>query len=162
MAGQPADILPAELVHALDERRLSDPDQPAYLLVTTDPDGAPRISMLSAGELLARDERTLRVALWPGTGTAANLSRGGAALVGLIAPGLVVYVRTQPVPLRVPETARLECFELTATGVKADAHPGMPVTSGIAFRVPEPDRPAAVAAWRRQRDLLARAQNISA
>jgi hypothetical protein len=162
MAGQPADVLPAELVHALDEQRLSDPDQPAYLLVTTDPDGAPRISMLSAGELLARDQWTLRVALWPGSGTAANLGRGGTALVGMIAPGSVVYVRTQPAPLRVPQTARLACFELTATGVKADAHPGMPVTSGIAFRVPEPDRPAAVAAWRRQRDLLARAHKISA
>lgn len=152
----PQDRLPAELVRALGDEALDPPDQPAFLLVTTDADGSPRISMVSVGELLVRDDRTLRVALWPGTRTAANLARGGTALLGAVSPGSVVYVRVRPSPLVVP--AELECFELTATEVRADAHAGMPVTSGITFRTEEPGHAAAMASWRRQRELLANAR----
>jgi hypothetical protein len=155
MAGR---TLPDELVRALGEEMLDHPDQAAYLLVTTDEDGAPRISMVSVGELLVRDERTLRLALWPGTRTARNLGRGGGALLGAVAPGSVIYVRADPVRLEVPEAAGLECFELTVTSVQADAHAGMPVTSGITFRADRPDHETVVGAWRRQREVLARAR----
>jgi hypothetical protein len=148
--------LPAELVHALGDEALEPTEQPAFLLVTTDDDGAPRISMVGAGEMLVQDERTLRIALWPGTRTAANLGRGGTALLGAVSPGSVVYVRVRPAPLVVP--SELECFELTATEVRADAHAGMPVTSGITFRTDEPEHTEAVASWRRQRNLLANAR----
>lgn len=152
----PGDRLPGSLVRLLDDGALDAPEQPAFLLVTSDEDGAPRISMVGAGELLVRDERTLRIALWPGTRTAGNLGRGGTALLGAVSPGSVVYVRVRPSPLVVP--AELECFELTATEVRADAHAGMPVTSGITFRTDEPGHSAAVTSWRRQRDLLANAR----
>ena len=105
---EPPDRLPAELVRALGDEALDPPDQPAFLLVTTDADGATRISMVSAGELLVRDGRTLRVALWPGTRTAGNLARGGTALLGAVSPGSVVDVRVRPSPLVVP--AELKCF----------------------------------------------------
>jgi flavin reductase (DIM6/NTAB) family NADH-FMN oxidoreductase RutF len=153
---EPQDRLPAELVHALGDEALEPTEQPAFLLVTTDDDGGPRISMVSAGELLVHDERTLRIALWPGTRTAGNLGRGGTALVGAVSPGSVVYVRVRPSPLVVP--AELECFELTTTEVRADVHAGMPVTSGITFRTDEPEHAAAVASWRHQRALLANAR----
>jgi hypothetical protein len=150
------DRLPAVLVRALSDEALDPPDQPAFLLLTTDKDGAPRISMVSAGELLVHDERTLRIALWPGTNTARNLGRGGTALLGAVSPGSVVYVRLRPERLVGP--AQLECFELTAIGVRADAHAGMPVTTGIMFRTEEPDHTTAVTTWRRQRELLANAR----
>lgn len=156
MAEQPGGRLPTVLVRALDDEALEVTEQPAFLLVTTDEDGAPRIGMVSAGELLARDERTLRVALWPGTHTARNLERGGTALFGAVSPGSVVYVRLRPERLVTP--ADLECFELTVTGVREDAHPGMPVTSGITFRAERPGHPEAVATWRRRRALLAEAR----
>jgi hypothetical protein len=154
MAGE--DLLPDELIRALDDAALADAEQPAFLLVTGDEDGAPRISMVSAGELLVRDERTLRVALWHGTRSAGNLARGGTALFGAVSPGSVIYVRAKPGRLVVPETAGLECFELTVTEVRADVHAGMPVTSGITFRTGEPGQ--AAIDWRRQRELLARAR----
>jgi flavin reductase (DIM6/NTAB) family NADH-FMN oxidoreductase RutF len=154
MAGE--DLLPYELIRALDDARLTDAEQPAFLLVTGDEDGAPRISMVSAGELLALDERTLRVALWRGTRSAANLARGGTVLFGAVSPGSVIYVRAKPDPLVVPEPAELECFELTVTEVRADVHAGMPVTSGITFRTDEPEQ--AATDWRRQRQLLANAR----
>jgi hypothetical protein len=158
MGDLPGDRLPDELVHALDDEALDGADQPAFLLVTTDEDGTPRICMVSAGELLVRDERTLRVALWRGTRTAHNLGHGGTALLGAVSPGSVIYVRAEPARLAVPEATSLECFELTVTGVEADVHAGMPVTSGITFRPDEPDHAATVADWRRQRELLASAE----
>lgn len=151
-----ADVLPDELIRALGDATLAETEQPAFLLVTGDEDGAPRISMVSAGELLVRDERTLRVGLWRGTRSAANLARGGTALLGAVSPGSVIYVRARPDPLVVPEPAELACFELTVTEVRADAHAGMPVTSGITFRTDAPEE--AVADWRRQRRLLADAR----
>jgi hypothetical protein len=158
MADLLGDRLPDELVHALDDEALAGEDQPAFLLVTTDESGAPRICMVSAGELLVRDERTLRVALWHGTRTAHNLSRGSTALLATVSPRSVIYVRAEPAPLPVPETANLECFELTVRSVEADIHAGMPVTTGITFRADQPDHATAVAGWRRQRELLARAE----
>jgi hypothetical protein len=150
------DLLPGELIRALDDTKLRDAEQPAFLLLTGDEDGAPRISMVSAGELLVRDERTLRVALWRGTRSAANLARGCTALLGAISPGSVIYVRARPERLVAAEPAEVECFELTVTEVRADTHAGMPVTSGITFRTDAPDE--AAADWRRQRQLLADAR----
>jgi hypothetical protein len=149
--------LPEPLLRALDDGVLDDPDQSAFLLVTTDDDGAPRISMVSAGELLVHGTRTLRLALWPGTNTSRNLARGGAVLLGAVSPDSVTYVLAEPVRLTVPEPTGLECFELTVTEVRADVHVGMPVTSGIMFRAEEPERARAVSDWRRQRALLAEA-----
>lgn len=154
MAGE--DLLPDELIRALDDTALADAEQPAFLLVTGDEDGAPRISMVSAGELLVRDERTLRVALWRGTRSAANLTRGGTVLFGAVSPGSVIYVRAKPERLVARETTELECFELAVTEVRADVHVGMPVTSGITFRTDAPDQ--AATDWRRQRELLANAR----
>jgi hypothetical protein len=151
------DHLPEHFVRALDDGVLDDPDQSAFLLVTTDDDGAPRISMVSAGELLVHGARTLRLALWPGTHTARNLARGGAVTLGAVSPDSVTYVLAEPVRLAVPEPAGVECFELTVTEVRADVHVGMPVTSGIMFRTEEPERVTAVETWRRQRALLAEA-----
>jgi hypothetical protein len=158
MAEVLGDRLPDELVRVLDDETLTSQEQPAFLLVTTDDSGAPRICMVSAGELLVRDERTLRVALWPGTRTAHNLGRGGTALLGAVSPGSVIYIRAEPTRLTVPETVTLECFELAVTNVQADVHAGMPVTSGITFRTDEPDHATTVADWRRQRELLTNAQ----
>ncbi|MCO5967756.1 PNPOx family protein [Actinoallomurus soli] len=160
MADLLGDRLPDELVQALGDEALAATEQPAFLLVTTDEDGAPRICMLSAGELLARDERTLRVALWHGTRTARNLGRGGTVLFGAVSPGSVVYIRARPIRLRTPEPAGTESFELTVASVESDIHAGMPVTSGITFRPEEPGQATTLAAWRRQRDLLARAAAV--
>jgi hypothetical protein len=153
---EPDDRLPAALVHLLRDEALELPDQPAFLLVTTDEDGTPRISMVGAGDLLVRDERTLRVALWAGTATSGNLTRGGTALFGAVSPGSTAYLRLRPAPLSAP--GDLSCFELTVTGVREDAHPGMPVTTGITFRAERPPHEEALATWRRQRALLAAAE----
>jgi len=43
---------------------------------------------MSAGELLALDDRTVRVALWPNGRTGANLRRGERVVICFVAPNL--------------------------------------------------------------------------
>ena len=152
------DAIPEELLAELDGERLEDKVGPAYLLVTSDEDGTPRPCMLSAGEVLASDERTLRFALWPGGRTCANLARGGPALFCHVAPGTVLYVRGRTTTLAADPEVNLECFELAIDSVESDHHAGMPVTSGIAFAVERGTPEAVVDAWRRQ---LAALRNAS-
>lgn len=141
------DTLPREVLDALDGRDLAQKVGPAHMLLTGDPDGAPRPCMLSAGEILAPDEHTLRFALWPGTRTAENLEAGRPAVFCFVAPGTVLYVRgrTRPLP-----GDKLRNFELAVESIESDSHAGMPVTSGIEFAIERGDPAEVVAAWDRQ------------
>jgi hypothetical protein len=148
------DSLPADVLAALDGRDLERKIGPAYLLLTADEDGLPRPCMLSAGEVLAVDARHVRLALWRGTSTAANLSRDGRAVFCYVVPGTVLYVRGTVRRLAQRDGASLECFELGVQSVESDAHAGMPVTSGIAFAVERGDPADVAEAWQRQLALL--------
>ncbi|HXF36502.1 MAG TPA: pyridoxamine 5'-phosphate oxidase family protein [Actinomycetota bacterium] len=144
------DRLPPEILRAFDGEDLERKVGPALLLVTTDEDGTPRPCMLSAGEVLAPDDRRLRVALWPGTRTARNLSRGSRVLLCFVAPGAVLYVKGTARPLGPSASPPLERFEVAVEAVESDRHAGMPVTQGIAFAVEGRDVARVVEAWRRQ------------
>jgi hypothetical protein len=144
------DTLPRELLAALDGTDLAGKIGPAYLLVTSDVDGTPRPCMLSAGETLAVDGRHLRVALWRGSRTGANLARGSRALFCHVAPSSVVYVRGAARALEADPSLGLDCFELAVDSVETDEHAGMPVTTGITFAVERADPATVVEAWEQQ------------
>lgn len=148
------DRLPQELLDAFDGEELERKIGPAYLLLTADEDGTPRPCMLSAGEILAVDDRTLRFALWSGTRTSANLHRGARGLLCHVAPGSTLYVRGGTRRIEPATATTLECFELAVESVESDAHTGMPVTSGISFAVERSDPADVAEAWRRQLDPL--------
>lgn len=139
---------------ALDGTGLAGSVGKAYLLVTSDDDGTPRPCMLSAGELLAVDRRLVRLALWPGSRTSANLARGGRALLCHVAPRTVVYVRGAVRSLDAGPDPELDCFELEVDAVESDEHAGMPVLTGITFSVEGADPAGVVATWERQLALL--------
>jgi hypothetical protein len=154
MATLIGDRLPDELLAALDGEALEGKIGLTWLLFTADEDGTPRPCMLSAGEVLAPDEKTLRFALWPGTSTGGNLARGARVLFCHVAPGSVLFVRGPARRVEPAGESSLDCFELAVESVESDEHAGMPVTSGIEFAVMR-DEPAQVAdAWRRQLDPL--------
>jgi hypothetical protein len=144
------DTLPKEILEAFDGESLERKLGPAYILVTSDPDGTPRPCMLSAGEILAVGDRILRFALWPRGSTPANLARGGRALFCYVAPRTVIYVRGHARPLGGADAGGLACFELEVDSVEADDHAGMPVTSGISFAVERGDPADVIDAWRKQ------------
>lgn len=110
--------------------------------------------MLSAGEILAPDERRLRVALWPGTNTSKNLARGDRVLFCYIAPGSVIYVKGTSVALGLGPDSKLERFEITPDTVESDIHPGMPVEETVIFSIEGMDRSKVAADWTRQLDAL--------
>lgn len=150
MTKRVGDRLPEAILAAFDGRGLEDKIGPAYVLMTVDPDGAPRPCMLSAGEILAVDDRHLRVSLWPRTNTSRNLAAGSPALLCFVAPGTVLYVRGRPRALGASETTRLERFEIAVESVESDEHAGMPVTETITFSIGEADPAEVAAGWRVQ------------
>lgn len=158
MSTRIGDALPREVIDALDGTQLERKIGPAHLLVTTDEDGTPRPCMLSAGELLAAGERALRLALWAGSHTSKNLSRGAPALLCYVTPGTVLYVRGRPRLLAGGGDSALDCFELGVESVESDDHPGMPVTSGLCFGIGEQDPVEVASVWARQLAALWNAQ----
>ncbi len=143
------DRLPAEFLGALDGRDLEHKYGETYVVLTADPDGAPRPCMLSAGELLALDDRTVRIALWPNGRTGANLRRGGQVVICYIAPNLVLYVRGRPRELAPARDPEIERFEVAVDSVDSDAHQGLPVVHGIVFTSTSEVRRAMLEQWRK-------------
>jgi hypothetical protein len=149
--------IPAELLAALGPAALVDEQQVGYLLSTSGEDGEPRIAMVGLGEVFAPDDEHLRFALWPGTSTGRNLRSGRPVLFSAVGPEGVYYLRGTVAELPIPDGVELDFFELTVRRVESDAHPGMPVTSGITFRVEGEHQAQVLADWRHQRELLAAA-----
>jgi len=146
--------LPEDLRRAFDGQNLHEKVGLAYVLVTNDPDNNPRICMLSAGEVLAIDEVTLRFGLWPGTRTSRNLARGVRALFAYVAPGRVLYVRGTVQSLAPVAAPRLARFALRVDSVESDEHVGMPVTAPIRFSVDSARVSEVLLDWRAQLDEL--------
>jgi hypothetical protein len=142
------DRLPPDLVGALDGTDLEGQVGVAYPLVTVDESGSPRFSMLSAGELLAVDDATIRIGMWPNTRTGVNLAAGRETLLCAVIPGSVRYVRGRAVRLAARPDAGIECFELAVHAVESDSHDGMPVATGITFTTVRPSRAEVLSAWR--------------
>jgi hypothetical protein len=148
------DHLPEAVVEAFDGRHLERKVGPAFLLVSPDPEGTPRPCMLSAGEVLAPDDRRLRVALWPGSRTSENLAREVPVLFCYVVPGEALYVRGRSRPLGRAPGSKLERFEIEVGSVESDLHPGMPVTEGLRFEAVDMATAEVAAGWEPQIDAL--------
>src|ERR687895_2037218 len=144
------DRMTEAMVRALDGTDLEAKVGPAQLVVTSDPDGTPRPCMVSAGELLAIDDRRLRLVLWSGTRTGANLARGETALVCYVTAGTVLYVRGPSRALTDLDVRGMDGFEIEVRSVESDVHPGLPVTGGLMFGTEGMDPSALVQRWRSQ------------
>lgn len=154
MSVRVGDRLPDTILRALDGRDLANQLGSAYLVITVDSDGRPRPCMLSAGELLAVDVRTLRAYLWPGTQTAGNLAARRRMLLCYVAPHTVYYVYGSPHELPAGETGGPGRFEITVESVYSDLHKGMPVRNGIVFGLEDADSADVLAGWQLQLDQL--------
>jgi|SRR5215470_3705013 len=102
----------------------------AALLVTADDDGAPRVAVMSYGELHALDERHLSVAVREGTRTYHNLEAGRDATLWCVLDGAAYSLRGH-VRKRANETAT---FDLMVEEVLRDFYPEQPMMSGPTYR----------------------------
>ena len=90
-------VPPAALLAQFDGTQLADRLAVSAILATVAVDGWPHVAYLSAGEILVLSGDRLRVRLWPGSGTAGNLRRGGRAALHAAAAGAVWELRLETV-----------------------------------------------------------------
>ena len=142
------DALPGAVVALLDGTNLSEKAHLVFLLLTQDIDGYPRPAMLSVGEALARGPRQLRLALYTGSSTTANLRRSGKLTMALAEGGMGYYVRATARETAVmdPDLAGLAVFDVVVDDVLEDGEPIAEVTSGFAMRLTGDSR-RVVAMW---------------
>jgi hypothetical protein len=126
-------MLPPEVKSAFDGNDLESQMGLGYVVATVDEDGSPRPSMLSAGEILALDDVTLRLALWPDTNTGRNLADRGSFLLCYVGRGVVCYVRGTAHKLHHKGQMEVEAFEIEVTSTEEDQHPGLPTNKTITF-----------------------------
>jgi hypothetical protein len=141
------DALPDGVLSLLDGERVARSEGLTLLLVSLAPDGWPHVAMLSAGEVLATGPREVRLALWPGTSTTANLESRGLGLLMVVADGTSYYARLaarRGTDLLVT-AGRRAFFVATVEEVLQDSVGYAEITSGITFRLNEPEK--VVPAW---------------
>lgn len=152
------DTVPAPLLARLDAD-VGRPEAEGFtiLVLTSSSNGWPHVAMISVGEVVVAADGVLRLALWPTSTAARNLSserRGTlAAVVDAVSYQLRVAVEDRA-ELETPLAGRLVCFTLRVEEVRADEAPYAVLESGVRFRLKDPA--ATVARWREVRAELRR------
>ena len=109
----------------------------ALSLVTVGDDGAPNLALISSGEVLAVDDRTLRLALWRSSRTTANLNdRRHGSLAFVVADAFVtIDVETPPAEDATIDENPIAVVQARVVSVRWDRVPYAELTSGITFRL---------------------------
>ncbi len=138
-------ILPDVLRQLLSGQGLAARMGQAILITTTDAEGFPHPALLSFGEVMAVDNRRVRLALYRTSGTSGNLRRNGKLTLCLIGAGMAFYIKTVARELQdaMEGFAELTRFEATVAMVLADQaredlEPVARVTGGITFDMGRP------------------------
>lgn len=139
----------AEALALLDGERLAERVGETFILVTSDPEGWPHIALLSAGEVLARDDGEIRIALWPNTAATRNLTASGRALLAIIGRRRCLYLRLdcRRGPDIRPVSGPLACFAGRIERAVEDEVGYALITSGVRFDLGDP--PKTVEGWSR-------------
>jgi len=140
--------LSAELMKLLDGDDLDAKVGETILLLTASDSGWPHLAMLSVGELVAVSPVELRMALWHGTESGANLKRTGRATAVIIAGGAGHYVELEVEStgdLQVADGS-LDSYSCSVSKILADVVDYATITTGIRFDLPQ--REEVVARWR--------------
>ena len=149
------DQLPDSLCRLLDGSELASREGLTFMLLTTDDAGWPHMALLSVGELVAIDVRTLRAGLWLHSSTSKNLTQAGRAMLTLIADGNGYYVRLaarRGADLELGAEGRLAYFVMQVEDVQEDSADYATLTSGVTFRLKQPDQ--VVPRWQHTVDAL--------
>lgn len=116
------------------------PESTAVPVCTIDPDGFPHPAMLSYGELVADDDRSLRAAVYGDSRTARHLRSQGRMTLLFVDPDGVYYVKARAAGVESAHATApgVAVFELSVVDVLADAvdtsrEPAASITSGIRF-----------------------------
>jgi hypothetical protein len=147
--------LPEALQRLLDGSDLAHREGLTFLLLTNDDENWPQVAMLSVGELVAINPRTLHAGLWLQSGTSRNLTRSGQATLVVVANGSGYYVRLSARrgdDLDLGAEGRLAYFSLQVEDVQEDSTEYATLTSGVTFALKHPAQ--VVPRWQHTVDVL--------
>lgn len=105
---------------------------PAVVFATVDESGAPRVALLSMAELVAPDDRHLRLSLANGSATCGNLAGRPTASVWCVLDGAAYTIQCEVD--RADEAGDQIVFDLRVTGVWCDFRPDAPMTGGPTYK----------------------------
>lgn len=149
-------VVPPALRELLDSDDLAASEGFTMLLVTVTAEGWPHVAMLSVGEVVASaDERSLRLALWPGSTATRNLTPSGQATLSAVVDGTSYSVRlavSRAGEVETPLAGQLARFETRVEEASADEAPYAVLESGVRFRLKDPE--AVLARWAELREAL--------
>ena len=144
----PAEEIPAGVLRFLNGEDLLSKTQ-ALRLSTVDAEGWPHAALLSAGDALALPNGRLRFAIYPHSGTAANLVRDGRLTLSMSLEGGMceLRMRARKCGDGTPEVP-LVFFEAEVDHVRLHVAPYADVTCGIGFALHDPS--TVLDRWQRQ------------
>jgi hypothetical protein len=145
----PADEIPGPIVDFLNGEDLESKASLALRLSTVDAEGWPHACLLSAGDMLALPGGRIRLAIHPGSSTAANLARDGRLTLTMPVGRGLCELWMRATKLGEGEAGMpLAFFEAKLEAIRQHQAPYADVKSGVTFSLHDPE--AVLARWRRQ------------
>ena len=139
--------LPSDVVERLSGTRLRDVGDRVVVVCSIDGRGFPHAAILSDFEVVTLDSRTIRLAVYGGSGTARNARRDGHLTLVLIEPEYVYYIKGTASELSAsmrctPHNAKLSLsvVEVLQDSPDAGFEPNARITTGIRFVNPDRER----------------------
>jgi hypothetical protein len=146
-------VVPPAVVAALEADPI--PDDGLTILVLTQRDGWPHVTMISRGEIVTAGPSVLRMALWHHSSIVGTLERDGRASLSLVVDGVAYLLRVtarRNGDLTTELGGTLARFDCAVEGVTADEAPYATIACGVTFRLH--DREAVHARWAQVRTAL--------
>lgn len=133
--------LPEELYRRLSSGNLSLHKEKAIVVCSVDVNGWPHPAILSYFEVIAKDERNLRLAIYKSTTTVKNILRSGKLALQIIDQRLAYYIKGTAEVLTYemncsPQNSKLNLRieQVLADEANEEFEPGGYITSGITYR----------------------------
>lgn len=144
--------MPGGLVALLSGDDLESKVGQTFLLATAEPDGWPRMALLSAGEVVAVSPAELRLALYRGTRTTRALTSTGRALLVIVHEGSTYKIQLEAQSVPDVDAGSNAVFVADVASVDEDRVGYATVEHGIGFSLV--DEKAVLELWRRTTELL--------
>jgi hypothetical protein len=133
--------LPADLYQRLAGNNLQSHAEKAIVICTVDVNGWPHPAMLSYFEVIAKDDRNIRLAVYGDTTTTNNMRRNGKLSMVIVDERVAYYIKGTVEELAgkmtcSPQNAKFNCRveQVLADEANEEYEPGSYITCGILYK----------------------------
>jgi Pyridoxamine 5'-phosphate oxidase len=135
--------LPGDLYRRLAGKNLQASNEKAILVCTTDPNGWPHPAILSYFEMVAKDERNIRLAAYRESSMTSNMRRNGKLTILILDERVAYYIKGTVEELAQemecsPHNSKLNVRveQVLADSANEEFEPGVYITSGVTYKRP--------------------------